>query len=387
MKAIKVSLIEPVGSHGGMDYYDSGLSGGLANQGVPVTWYTCDSSVPCGNVPFEMKHTFVGIWGKDSSWLRGLRYVRGLFASLSDSKSRGANVAHFHFFHVGLLEFLGVLLSRLYGLKVVVTIHDVESFRPGLTSTKLRAITYHLCSRLIVHNKVSCEELVSRCDVAKEVVRIIPHGSYIGLVSPAIARESARSKLDLPLDSKVILFFGQIKDVKGLDVLLEALAKVRNTLAPVKLVIAGKVWKSDFAKYQQLIGQNNLGDICQLHIRYIPDDEISTFYSAADVVVLPYRRIYQSGVLLMAMSFGIPVLVSDLPGMKEIVCHNENGFLFNEGDAEDLGNQLVKVFAEPQKLSQVVAQATADMVLKFSWAAVATQTIRVYQEVLDNNSV
>ncbi|PPD54713.1 MAG: glycosyl transferase [Methylotenera sp.] len=382
MNSVSVALIEPVGSHGGMDYYDSGLSGGLVSQGVPVAWYTCDSSVPCGNIPFEMKHTFVGIWGKDSAWLRGLRYVRGLFASLSDSRSRGANVAHFHFFHIGPLEFLGVLLSRLYGLKVVATIHDVESFKPGLTSTKLRSITYNLCSRLIVHNRVSCEELVSRCDVAKEVVRIIPHGSYLGLVSPAIARDKARTMLGLPLDSKVILFFGQIKEVKGLDVLIEAVGKNLKELEPVTLVIAGKVWKDSFSKYQVLIDQHNINNICSLHIRYIPDDELSAFYSAADIIVLPYHRIYQSGVLLMAMSFGVPVLASDLLGMREIVTDGENGFLFPAGDAEDLGKVLIRVLNDKKLLDKVAEKARIDMLTKFGWGEIAHKTIQVYKEVI-----
>ena len=382
MSSISVALIEPVGSHGGMDYYDSGLSGGLADQGVPVTWYTCDSSVPCGNSPFEMKHTFVGIWGKDSAWLRGLRYVRGLFASLSDSKSHGANVVHFHFFHVGLLEFLGVLLSRIYGLKVVATIHDVESFKPGLTSATLHTITYYLCSRLIVHNKVSFDELVKKSGVSGEMVHIIPHGSYLGLVPPAIPRDKARSALGLSLDSKVILFFGQIKEVKGLEVLIEAFGRSHQSLTPVTLVIAGKVWKDSFSKYQDLINQYNINHICSLHIKYIPDNELSTFYSAADIVVLPYHRIYQSGVLLMAMSYGTPVLATNLLGMSEIITDDKNGFLFQVGDAEDLGKSLIRVLNNKSLLDNVAQKAELDMMTKFGWDGVARKTIEVYKKAI-----
>lgn len=382
MNSVSVALIEPVGSHGGMDYYDSGLSGGLTCQGVPVTWYTCDKSSPCGNVPFQMKQTFVGIWGKDPAWLRGLRYVRGLFASLADSKSRGANIAHFHFFHVGVLEFLGVLLSRIYGLKVVATIHDVESFKAGRTSTTLLTITYNLCSRLIVHNKVSCDELLQKCNVSADVVRIIPHGSYLGLVSPKIALDKARSKLGLPLDSKVILFFGQIKEVKGLDLLVEAFGKNHKELEPVTLLVAGKVWKDSFSKYQDLIDQYNINNICSLHIRYIPDDELSTFYSAADIIVLPYHRIYQSGVLLMAMSYGVPVLASDLLGMREIITDGENGFLFPAGDADDLGRVLIRVLNDKKLLDKVAEKARIEMLTKFGWDEIALKAIQVYKEVI-----
>ncbi|WP_179958420.1 glycosyltransferase family 4 protein [Chitinimonas arctica] len=382
MKAVNVALIEPVGSHGGMDYYDSGLCGGLASNGVPVTWYTCDVSEPCGSIAFEVKRPFERIWGKEPAWKRGLRYVRGLFSTMHDARARKASIAHFHFFHVGPLEALGVMLARLYGLKAVATIHDVEAFKPGLTSTSLRDLTYRLCARLIVHNRVSRDELISRCQVSAAKIRVIPHGSYLGLIAPAMDRNLARDTLGLPQDEKVVLFFGQIKEVKGLDLLIEAFGKHREAMAPVHLVIAGKVWKDDFARYQALIDQYGLGDFCHLHIRYIPDDELSTFYSAADLIALPYRRIYQSGVLLMAMSFGVPVLASDLPGMKEIITDGENGFLFGAGDADLLGKQLVQVLSATPDVGKVVAQASADMQSKFSWKTIAAQTLFAYKELL-----
>ncbi len=378
----RVALIEPVGSHGGMDYYDSGLAGAITRQGGYVKWYTCQGSQICGDALFPLEPAFVGIWGKDAAWLRGLRYIKGLFKSLIDARLNKINIVHYHLFHVGVLELIGVLLAKAFFFKVVLTVHDVESFRPGMHSGFLRNFTYLLSSAVIVHNVVSKTELLRINPEIESKTYVIPHGSYLGLIAPRISKEAARQSLKLPLKEKVILFFGQIKEVKGLDLLIEAFGKVASNIAPVKLVIAGKVWKADFSKYQSLIDKYEIANNCRLEIRYIPDDEISAFYSCADLIVLPYRKIYQSGVLLMAMSYGVPVLASDLPGMREIVRDEVNGYLFESGNAESLARKLVDVFSAEESLSKVVANASKDMETSFSWNEIALKTLATYQKIL-----
>lgn len=380
---VKVAVIEPVGSHGGMDYYDTGLCAGLQRNGIDVTWYTSDISSPRGSYNINVVKTFSNIWGKDSSWKRGLRYVAGLFRTYIDAKKRRIDIAHFHFFHVGIMEFLSVLLARLVALKVIITVHDVEAFKAGLTSDSLRSIAYKLAAKIIVHNEISKKELLQSSTLSAEKITIIPHGSYNGLIDAPISKAEARTKLGLPEAAKTILFFGQIKEVKGLDILLEAFGKNNLQNQSLVLVIAGKVWKDDFAKYQKIIDQYQIGESCKLFIRYIPDSELTYFYSAADLVVLPYRKIYQSGVLLMSMSFGRPVLASNLPGMTAIIKHGENGYLFESENSHDLAKQLTSIFSSGH-IDSVVDNATRDMNGKFNWNAIGKTTSFVYEEVLNN---
>lgn len=380
---VKVAMIEPVGSHGGMDYYDTGLCAGLQESGVDVTWYTSDISSARGSYNINIVKTFTNIWGKDPSWKRGLRFVSGLLKTYIDASKRKIDIAHFHFFHVGIMEFLSVLLARLFALKVVITVHDVEAFKPGLTSEGLRSIAYKLASRIIVHNEISKKELLQSSDLSAEKITIIPHGSYNGLIDAPVSKLEARTKLGLPASAKTLLFFGQIKEVKGLDLLLEAFGKSKTATDPLVLLIAGKVWKDDFAKYQKIIDQYQMAEACKLFIRYIPDSELTYFYSAADLVVLPYRKIYQSGVLLMSMSFGRPVLASNLPGMTAIINHGENGYLFESENVEDLGKQLASIF-NSGNIDSVIDNATRDMNGKFNWNTIGKTTRSVYEEVSNN---
>lgn len=381
-----VALVEPVGSHGGMDYYDSGLCAGLASNKVKAVWYSCDVSEVRGCRSVELVRSFRQIWGDSPAWRRGLRYLKGLFDTYSDARARKIGVAHFHVFHVGVLEALSVALARLFGLRSVVTVHDVEAFKPGGKSRLLESLAYRLSARLVVHNQVSREGLLRRCGVSNDKIRIVPHGSYLGLIEPSIPKDDARRQLGLPeRGEKILLFFGQIKEVKGLDLLLEAFGRVRARIGPCRLVIAGKVWKDDFSRYQALIDQHTLDEFVDLRIRYIPDSEVSAFYSAADLIVLPYRRIYQSGVLLMAMSFGVPVLASDLPGMVEIVEDGRNGFLFKAGDVDDLGDRIVFALDSKGARDAVVLAAAHDMETRFSWDSIGKDLRDVYREALGSN--
>ncbi|MFM8900524.1 MAG: glycosyltransferase family 4 protein [Burkholderiales bacterium] len=378
-----ISVIEPVGGHGGMNYYDLGLCSGAQQAGAKVTLYTCDKNPPQpAPGSFKVLPVFRRIYGSDPAWRRGLRYVWGLLRALVGGRLKGATVVHFHFFHVGGLEFLSVVLSRLLAYKVVVTAHDVEAFKEGLSIQWLVGSTYAMVHEVIAHNRSSGREVSEKLKVKPERVHTIPHGNYLEFVGRVPSREEARRSLGwLPSETgPVVLFFGQIKEVKGLDLLIQAFAAVRQHHPSATLVIAGRVWKDDFSRYASLIEQLALTASVRLHIRYIRDDEVAHFYAAADVVVLPYRRIYQSGVLLMAMSYGVPVIASDLDAMKDVVCDGVNGFLFKNGDAPDLARVINQALSDSNARSQVAAQALHTMKTDFDWLKIGQQLVEVYNK-------
>jgi D-inositol-3-phosphate glycosyltransferase len=124
---LKVAMIEPVGGHGGMDYYDFGLCGGLAAAGVDVVLHTCDETPIPVNAGFAVRLTYSNIFGKAAAWQRGLRFVSGSVRAVVSAVLERRQVIHLHFFHVGVLALMNVLLARLAWRKVVVTAHDVES--------------------------------------------------------------------------------------------------------------------------------------------------------------------------------------------------------------------------------------------------------------------
>jgi glycosyltransferase involved in cell wall biosynthesis len=180
----------------------------------------------------------------------------------------------------------------------------------------------------------------------------------------------------------VLVFFGQIKDVKGLDVLLQGFALARQKDERLHLLIGGRVWKTDFSRYAEIIDRHGLAPHCSLHIRYIPDAEVPYFYRCADLVVLPHLRIYQSGVVLQAMSYGSAVLVSDIAGMLEAISDGATGFVFRSRDPAHLAQRIGEIFAAPGR-AEAVAQAGLQMVtVRNDWTRLGEQSLACYQRAL-----
>lgn len=365
-----------------MDYYDFGLCDGLARAGARVTLYTCDETSDRSASGWEVKLPYRGIYGSAPAWLRGLRYLRGSVRALLGAKLSRSPIVHLHLFHVGPLELFNVLLARLLGLRVVVTAHDVQSFVERLSVPWMVRAAYRFSHRVIAHSGIGKRELEMVLGVPEGKVDTIPHGSYLGLVGEMPARGEARARLGLSDEGPVLLFFGQIKEVKGLDVLLKAMPRLLREHPGATLLIAGKVWKDDLGRYEGLVTALGISENCVFHTRYIPDAEVATYYAAADAVVLPYRRIYQSGVLLMAMSYGKPVVVSDIEGMTEVVTDGENGYAFPAGDAGALAGKLAAVLSDPDGTREAGRRAVSCMREHHDWGMIGRTTAELYRSAL-----
>ncbi|MDN3954725.1 glycosyltransferase [Sporolactobacillus laevolacticus] len=379
-KEMRISMIEPVGGHGGMNYYDFNLCKEIKRLDTTVTLFTCDETVS-ENENFAINKTFKKIYGNDSSIIRGLRFLKGLSKSIIYSKRDHAKIIHYHFFKYTVIELICVIIAKISGHKVVVTAHDIESFskQGNLFLTK---VIYHFSDRIIVHNNSSKNELIGKVHVADSKIRIIPHGNYINNINTEISKEDALNKIgNVSKNDFIILFFGQIKEVKGLDILINSIPYVLKHNKQLKVIVAGKVWKNDIDKYLQQIKINNIDEYFLLNVHYIPDNEVDYYFAAADLVVLPYKKIYQSGVLLNAMSYKKVVLASDLPGMKEIINDGDNGYTFKAEDYEDLANKLVYIMNNKEKMKLVENNAYNFVKSKHSWEIIAQATVQMYKEI------
>jgi glycosyltransferase involved in cell wall biosynthesis len=380
--SIRVAIIEPVGGHGGMNLYDYSLCRGIVTAGVEATLYTCDKTDERGDEAFPVKRPYRNIYGQSQAWLRGLRFLRGSIQALVDARGSGHQIAHFHFFHVGPLQLFNVFLARLMGLHVVITAHDVEAFKEGLSVPIFERWAYRAARRVIAHSQIAKRELVQGLGIDEKKIDVILHGNYLDSIADGITREVARQHFDISADKRVILFFGQIKDVKGLDVLLEGFALAREQDASLHLLIGGRVWKTDFSKYQNIIDRHGLAPHCTLEIRYISDAEVPYFHRCADLVVLPYLRIYQSGVVLMAMSYGNPVLVSDIEGLLEAVSDGDTGFVFRSLDPAHLAQRLGEIFASPGQRARIAEEGLRTVSSRNDWGRLGEQSRACYQRAL-----
>jgi glycosyltransferase involved in cell wall biosynthesis len=382
LSVLSVAMIEPVGGHNGMHYYDYGLCGGLLVAGCSVTLYTCDETEVPDIQGLAIRPSYGDIYRLNGRLRKAIAYIARTFRSLRDATLAGHKICHLHGFNNLLPELIVIAIARLLRMSVVLTVHDVTSLAGR--DTRKRALTgwlYRFADRIIVHNNTSLVELEGT-GIPRGHMAVIPHGHFPLSPNTAQLRAAAREQLGIALSARVLLFFGQIKDTKGLDILIEALPRVTQEVPETLLLIAGRPWKTDFTRFEALIDKYQVRANCRLHIGYVPDDVASAYFAAADIVVLPYRHIYQSGVLLMAMSYARPVVVSDLPGMTEIVTDGENGYVFNSGSKDDLARALTHALIDEGGRSRIAAAALQYIREKHDWNHIGRTTAALYRQVL-----
>ena len=177
------------------------------------------------------------------------------------------------------------------------------------------------------------------------------------------SQETARAKLRLSPKVPYILFFGLIRDYKGLDLLLEAMADKRLDKLGVQLIIAGEYY-SKKEKYENLIASYNLSQRIHDINKFIPDEEVADYFNAADLVVQPYKSATQSGVTQIAYHFDKPMIVTDVGGLKEMCPNGKVGFVVNP-EASAIADGIYRFFAEADR--QKMVQGVQEEKGKYSW--------------------
>jgi glycosyltransferase involved in cell wall biosynthesis len=214
-------------------------------------------------------------------------------------------------------------------------------------------------------------------------VTVIPFGINNAVPRTSITRAAAREHLGLLADERVLLFFGRITPYKGLEFLVDAFRRVRAHGEKVRLVIAGypdrcpEYWNNLRESIQPEI---HAGEIL-LKAEFIPDEETELYFKAADAFVLPYREIFQSGVLFLGLSFGLPAFAADVGSMKDDIVEGENGFSFRAEDPEDMA-RVFQIFFQSNLYKNLAAlrdgiQQRAEQL--HSWDIVGRKTLEVYR--------
>jgi len=183
--------------------------------------------------------------------------------------------------------------------------------------------------------------------VLKDLMSLKPNAKYLRIDHPVythfgqkIDQKTAQQTLNIANDKKTLLFFGLIRDYKGLDLLLEAFNNLDSTY---QLIIAGEVYGS-FEKYESLIKNSANSSRIHLHNRYINDDEVAAFFSAADICILPYKSATQSGITAISNHFNLPIIATNVGGLKETIHHQKTGLIVETTDSIDIQQTIEYYF-------------------------------------------
>jgi glycosyltransferase involved in cell wall biosynthesis len=282
--------------------------------------------------------------------VRVLRYYARLLRYAATARPRLFHILwnnKFQFFDRTLL----MLYYKLLGRRIALTAHNVNAGRRDLNDSALNRFTlgiqYRLADHIFVHTEKMKAELVQEFKAPPGKVAVIPYGLYNNLPNTGLTSAQARQKLGLASHHKVLLFFGNIAPYKGLDILVRAFGPLVSRDDNYRLIIAGPIKNSEehWAEIQNAIARGRTGRHIIQKLGYVPDPEVEIYFKAADVLILPYTHIFQSGVLFLGFSFGLPAVVTDVGSLKEDVIENKTGFLCLPSNASDLADAIARYFS------------------------------------------
>ena len=303
---------------------------------------------------------------------------------------RGPRLLHLHFFDeltqrpgasatvARTLGFAGVLAAlRRRGVRIVWTAHNLaphEARHPAWAYAAYRLVLRQ-SDAVIAHSQAARRMLQDRYGRLPRTA-VIPHGSYIGLRGPPRDRAASRAALGLPVAGPVWLNFGTLRPYKNIEGLIEAFARLpaqeRGTL-----LIGGQ---AKFPEYAARLARR-AAEVPGVVLRpgFVPDAELPVWLAAADAVVLPYRELLTSGILLWALSYARPVVAPAFGPVAELVRDGHEGWLFAPGDDAALADALRRALACAER--DALGASALRVAGRFAWPAIAAETVEVFRLV------
>jgi D-inositol-3-phosphate glycosyltransferase len=280
---------------------------------------------------------------------------------------------------------------KLLGKKVTLTAHNVNQARRDGKDSILNRLTlkiqYRLTDNIFVHTKKMKAELISDFGVAEQRVTVIRHPLNDAFPDTGLTPAEAKRRLGIREDEKAILCFGRIKPYKGIEHLLAAFQRLAAGDSGYRLVVAGEVQKGNesyLASLTQAVAPELEQGKIILRTQFIPDQEMEVYLKGADVLVLPYNEIFQSGVLFLGYSFGLPVIATDVGSFREEIVEGVTGYICEPSSSDDLARAIQQYFSSDlyRNLDVKRTQIKEYAATHHSWAAVADLTRNVYAELL-----
>lgn len=229
---------------------------------------------------------------------------------------------------------MGWILRRVKASKSILLVHNSEFHEKWPLSSMLSMYIYRSADKLMLLSKAGYQSLT------KNYPQINPDQLILGFHPIYNVYKKTSTVIKEPF---TMLFFGFIKPYKGLDVLLEAMPQVIESVPNARLLIAGDVYGNKDS-IRDLVSSLKLDSAVEAHLRYISSDEVGDFFGRASVVILPYRSATQSGIIAMAYAFGIPVIATDIGGLTEYIDHGHTGYLVKPGDPNSLADAICHFF-------------------------------------------
>lgn len=364
---MKILMIEPSGKRG-LCQYTHNLTNALANRNHDVLLATA--------IGFETKdlpknYQAIEIFDRFSP------HPFRLLSFFLYLKKFKPDIIHIQgAIHPEIYLILWKVLKALTCSHFLYTSHDIiPEKKKGFHLHTMKLILKGM-PHIIVHSQQNKEYLVQHFEIEPKIISVHSVGNNMAISENLKPVE----KISIPGGKKVILFFGIIEPNKGLMTLIRAFPEIKEHVPEALLFIVGQPFE-DINQYLKEIRRLNINDCVQLKLGYVPIHDIPNVFEVAHLVVLPYKQVSQSGVVLSAYSFGKPVVATSVGGLPELVDDGKTGFLVPPDNPEALARAVIQILKDDHLRENMGKEALEILQKNHSWDSIAEKTEWIYKSL------
>lgn len=387
---MKILELETFG-HGGLAHYVYNLVGALAERDHQVSLMTtvgyelAARTLPPGAdvQPILARRTGGAAPptpGLAAGTLRKAEALTDALRAAAAIRRLAPDVIHLHCTNPVAAWYLSLL--RCLNRPLVFTAHVVTPHEPMPLQKIVFGRAHRLADQLIAHSDGDRCRLIRELSVSPGKVTVIPHGDYAFFdeLGEPVSRHAARRHLGLDEVAPVALFFGYVREYKGLDILLDAWSTVLERCPNARLLIAGNADRMPSSRRRELVEWATR--VGALHrFEYVPLGEVRRYFAAADALVMPYRSISQSGILYLGLSLGVPIVATNVGGIGEVLEHRDSALLVPPESAAALAEAVAELLDDAALRRKLIRGGRA-IAVRHGWPVVAERTEALFRQLV-----
>lgn len=313
---------------------------------------------------------------------KSLNYLKALRELKKYIKNNNFDIVHLQWFSIPWIEwiYVGQLKKKC---KVIITVHDVIPFDNRPLEMKALDKIYSKADQLLVHTETS-KKLFKDNYHAKPPITVITQGFCLKSDYCKLDSKKAKMHFGIPLDSIVFLYYGTIRPSKGIDYLIRAIHKAHKLNHNVYLLAAGALHKVNENELLKLVNDELSSEFSTVKIGFVPQEEEKWYFSAADVLCLPYLEVTQSGVAQLGLMYDLPIIATDVGEMRSVCRNNQNGILVTAGDEKQLKDAIVRMTGDNKFRQQASKVSCVLGKNEFSLTVKAQKVYDSYKQMVIN---
>ena len=257
-----------------------------------------------------------------------------------------------------------LLCKLIKSTKILFVCHNVFPHERFPMDRLLAKMTLRQGDCYIVQSKMDADDL--QTIIENPVYKQTVHPTYNAFKIEDMSKEEGRKRLNIDTNKKLLLFFGFIREYKGLKYLIQAMPEIVNKMEDCELLVVGDFAnEEEKAEYELLIRECGVQNQIKIYGGYIPDKEVEKFFAASDLVVLPYISATQSGIVQIAYGFEKPVVVTNVGGLPDVVTDGKTGYVIEAEKPKQLADAIIKYFMENKE--EEFTDNVRNEAYRFSW--------------------